>query len=182
MDDPLAGDIEVGTNSDAFLARYTPSTHRLATPCAAPDPFWSGERRIHVSPANDPGSIELHARVREKVRDLLNEAKDDWASVSVFGIATYTVEPQPVLVIVLRPDDRRSLARVRQIVLEVIDLGIEIVEGDVAPRASGTDQQIDAMRCQKAAALTRDVFTQPQLGSSVGLALPEATGFGTLGF
>ena len=197
MDNSLVGDIEVGGNGDAFLAMYTPRTHRGLPPAPPPRQsyLWPADRALHVSPAREPNQIGLHGRVREQVRDLLNEAKDDWALVSVFGVATYTLQPQPVLVIVLRPDERRPADRPRQIILdacdimnrlEIVDLGIEITQGDVTPR-HGPSQQMeqfepDAADCQTAAALIRDVFShRPQLGSSVGLALPGSD-FGTLRF
>ena len=125
MDSQIAGDIELGARGDGFLARYTPHTHRPLTGGAVPmAAAWQGERVLHPSPAaGDPAKLDLHARVRESVRALLNTACDDWALISFFGIATHhTPDLQSVLVIVLRPDAGPSATRAKEIVLRTLDI------------------------------------------------------------
>ncbi|EAQ89040.1 predicted protein [Chaetomium globosum CBS 148.51] len=135
MDNSLVGDIEVGGNGDAFLAMYTPRTHRGLPPAPPPRQsyLWPADRALHVSPAREPNQIELHGRVREQSTSALRSSK---------GML------------------RRAMVSSQQ---------MEQFEPDAAD-------------CQTAAALIRDVFShRPQLGSSVGLALPGSD-FGTLRF
>jgi hypothetical protein len=117
----FAGDIELGDSSDGFLARYVPRSHRpLATTMAA----WNGERILLPSPAaDDPVMLDLHTLAREWVRALLDTARDDWALISFFGVATYhSRNIHPLLVIALRPDAGRSPARAEEIVLRTLDI------------------------------------------------------------
>jgi hypothetical protein len=54
---------------------------------------------------------------------LLDTARDDWALVSFFGVATYhSPNIHPLLVIALRPDAGRRPTRAEEIVLRTLDI------------------------------------------------------------
>jgi hypothetical protein len=121
----VAGDIELGDSGDGFLARYMPRSHRPLAACGpTTTAAWSGERVLHPSPAaDDADRLDLHTRVREWVCALLDTARDDWALVSFFGVATsHSPNIHPLLVIALRPDAGRSPTRAEEIVLRTLDI------------------------------------------------------------
>jgi hypothetical protein len=64
----------------------------------------------------------------------------------------------------------------------LVDLAIEVIEGDVMPLANSDQQRSAIIHQDSAAAISHEVFPkQLQLGSSVNVAVIGPPSFGTLG-
>lgn len=111
--------IEGGSHSHGFLARALAITGIPPPPSG--DPFFPSQetRSLQPFPASVAGA-EHAGDLQDSVRGLLNQARDDWTFVPMFGVRNSHVSGsvQPTVLIVLKPNST-TVERARLIVGEV---------------------------------------------------------------
>jgi len=113
--------VEEGAAGDGFFARWPP--HLVADASAFSSTF---QGRRALSPLSSSGNYGLVDGLHTSVRQLLNQSRYDWVLISVFGVAVGTQDPQPTLVIVLRPGST-SAARAKQLIEQIVELQYKYV-------------------------------------------------------
>jgi len=115
--------VEEGTAGDGFFARWPP--HLLPDASGFSSTF-QGRRALSPLSSGIFASVsgsnhELIDGLHTSVRQLLNQDRHDWVLISVFGVAVGSQEPQPTLVIVLRPGGA-SAARAKVLVKQIVEV------------------------------------------------------------
>jgi hypothetical protein len=125
MDVQHANDIlvEEGAAGDGFLARWPP---HLLPDASGFFSTWQGRRTLSplssgIFASVSGSSHQLIDGLHTSVRQLLNQDRHDWVLISVFGVAVGSQEPQPTLVIVLRPGGA-SAARAKILVKQIVEV------------------------------------------------------------
>ncbi|KAK0627857.1 hypothetical protein B0T14DRAFT_493868 [Immersiella caudata] len=170
MDTQFAIIVEEGAAGDGSLARWPP----LLTDASAPFSTFQGRRALSpLSSGPNDGLIDsLHTSTRQQ----LNQDGHDWVLVSIFGVAVGNQDPQPTLVIVLRPGGA-SAAGAKLLVNQIVELqGSLGIDPAFAVEILSSNQDYRQMD-----ELATSVFPRlPRLGASVGLASSAA--YEILGF
>jgi hypothetical protein len=189
--------VEEGAAGDGFFARWPP--HLLPD---ASGFFSTLQGRRALSPLSSGifasafgSNHELIDGLHTSVRQLLNRNRYDWVLISVFGVAIGSQEPQPTLVIVLRPGGA-SAAGAKFLVKQVVEVQQQYVLFTfsfsrpltvILPNSLGIDPAFaveivpgnqDYRQIDELAAATFPNL--PRLGASVGPT--SSAKYGALGF